>query len=576
MNKEVIIGIDLGTTNSVVSYVKDGRPKIVPIDGEQTMPSCVGLTPDGKLIVGREARNQYTVYPERTVLSIKRKMGLDCTVPIGDQQFRPEEISALILKKLKAAAEAHIGSPIAKAVITVPAYFDEKQRKATRDAGEIAGLNVVNVLNEPTAAALAYNSLSEADDTALVYDLGGGTFDASLVVNQAGVIEVKSSHGDTQLGGDDFDQLLMRRANDAFMQEGAPSALEDSISRSRLKMTMEAAKIELSSEPFVNVEEAFLLDGKSLQVEISREDYQNEIYPLLEKTIGCCAQCLNDAGMKASDLNRILLVGGSSRTPLIYEMLQHRFNATISHEINSDLVVAYGAGLQAASIAGIEKSSILVDITPHNLGVLALDGYGRPTFSTLIPRNSPLPARQAKVFFTVVDNQEAANVEVFQGGHETLDENKRIGELKVTGLSPLPEGNEIVVNFQLNLNGMLELTATERKTGLAKKTLIDTHGKGTQLDIEATSLRLNTLAGTDEVSAAPTGADGSVVEVAEPVAALRKRANLILSDATLDADDRTEINEYLAKLEATNAESNRDEFEQLKSGLEDVLFFLEQ
>ena len=571
---ETIIGIDLGTTNSVVSYIKDGQPTIIPVDGEPTMPSCVGIDPEDKLLVGREARNQYTVYPERTILSIKRKMGMDITVMLGDKTFCPEEISALILKKLKSAAEAHLNTKIKKAVITVPAYFDEPQRKATRIAGEIAELEIVNILNEPTAAALAYGVMSESESTFLVYDLGGGTFDASLVVNESNVVEVKSSHGDTELGGDDFDQLLVRRASEAFENDESVFIKDDPIAKNRLKVAMEAAKIKLSVEPFVTVEEAFLSEGKSLQVEISREDYQSDIYPLLEKTVGCCAQCLNDAAMKASDLDRILLVGGSSRTPLVYELLRQRFNVEVSHEINPDLVVAYGAALQGASIAGEKTSGVLIDITPHNLGMLAIGSFGEPVFSMLIPRNTPLPARQAKVYWTNHDKQKEALIEVFQGAFETLEQNNRIGELQITDLSPVPAGNQIIVDFKLNLNGMLEVTAKEKKTGLEKRTFMDTHVGDTDIDIETTTQRINELSQEEDLSFEEN--DHHQETTSEPVNDLKRRAEKLLKEKTLDDDDKNEITECLAELDAAVLAQKNTDIEQWTSKLEDILFFLEQ
>ena len=572
---DTIIGIDLGTTNSAVSYVNnDGQPVIIPIDGEPTMPSCVGITPEGKLLVGREARNQYTVYPDRTVLSVKRKMGLEAVIKLGDQSFRPEEISALILKKAKSAAEQHLNTKIEKAVITVPAYFGEAQRKATRTAGEIAELDVVNILNEPTAAAFAYGALAEAESALLVYDLGGGTFDASLVVNEAGVVEVKSSHGDTELGGDDFDQLLVRHAAEVFEQQESVSIGEDPIAQNRLKIAMEAAKIKLSSEPFVTVEEAFLSQGKSLRLELSRQKYEDDIHLLLKKTIGCCAQCLNDAGIKASDLGRILLVGGSSRTPLVYELLQQSFNVEVGHEINPDLVVAYGAALQAASIAGLETSGILLDITPHNLGIAAVGGFGGMMFSTLIKRNTPLPAQQAKLYHTHHDEQDAAMIQVYQGAFENLEQNTFLGELMITDLSPVPRGNQIIVDFRLNLNGMLEVTALEKQTGLEKKTLFDTHGSDSAIDLETTTQRINELS-QDETSS-PETTESSQETASDPTGKLKQRAGKLLQKATIDDDDKDEINECLAQLEAAVTAQQDSEIEQWSSKLEDILFFLEE
>jgi len=570
--QEIIIGIDLGTTNSAVAHIHEGQPAIIPVDGELTMPSCVGLSPDGTLLVGREARNQYTVYPERTILSVKRQMGSATPLPIAEQSFRPEEISALILKKLKAAAEAHLKQTVSKAVITVPAYFDEAQRKATRNAGEIAGLEVVNILNEPTAAALAYGSLSDQEGITLVYDLGGGTFDASLVQNEQGVIEVKSSHGDTQLGGDDFDRILIRHGCEVFAAEHDLDLDDDPIAMSRLKIGMEAAKIRLSSEPFTQVEEAFLHEGKSLQTELSRTDYEDEIRALLEKTIGCCAQCLNDASLRAAQLDRILLVGGSSRTPIVFELLKQHFQIEASHQLDPDLVVAYGAALQAASIAGIETTQILLDITPHNLGIAYLTEYDHLEFSPLIARNTPLPASHSKVYFTTHDGQESCEIVIYQGAYETLAQNDRIGEFIVTGLGKFPANSPIVVHFQLNLNGMLEVTATEKRTGLNKKVEIDTDGSDDALDITATSERMRALAGEDpephKEAAEPAAEDNATAE-------LKRRADKLLAREDLDADDRSEIEDCIEKIEAAEASDRTDTLDAQITALEDILFFLE-
>lgn len=569
--QETIIGIDLGTTNSAVAHIHEGLPVIIPIDGELTMPSCVGLSPDGTLLVGREARNQYTVYPERTILSVKRQMGSATPLPLAEQSFRPEEISALILKKLKTAAEAHLKQTVSKAVITVPAYFDEAQRKATRNAGEIASLEVVNILNEPTAAALAYGSLSDQEGITLVYDLGGGTFDASLVQNEQGVIEVKSSHGDTQLGGDDFDRILIRHGCEVFAAEHDLDLDDDPIAMSRLKIGMEAAKIRLSTEPFTQVEEAFLHEGKSLQTELVRTDYEDEIRALLEKTIGCCAQCLNDANLRAAQLDRILLVGGSSRTPIVFDLLKQHFQIEASHQLDPDLVVAYGAALQAASIAGIETAQILLDITPHNLGIASLTEYDRLVFSSLIARNTPLPASHSKVYYTTHDGQEQCEIEIYQGAYETLEQNDRIGEFTVTGLAKFSAPSPIIVHFQLNLNGMLEVTATEKQTGLNKKVEIDTDGSDAALDITATTERMQALAGDEQEPHEESPSENS----ATPAADLKRRADKLLAQEDLDADDRTEIEDCLAKIEAAQASDDTEALAAQTTALEDILFFLE-
>lgn len=574
--KEMIIGIDLGTTNSAVACVRDGQPRILPIDGSPTMPSCVGLSPDGELLVGREALNQFAVYPERTVRSIKRRMGLDYQVTLGDQSFGPEEISALILKKLKAAAEEALGQPVSKAVVTVPAYFDENQRKATRQAGELAGLQVERILNEPTAAALAYGADRRESEKVLVYDLGGGTFDASLVVSENGVIEVKSSHGDTQLGGDDFDQVLVRRAARSFVKEGGSDPLEDPVAHNRLKLRMEAAKIHLSSNPFVQVEEAFFHEGKNLALEVTREEYEEEIRPLLDKTVGCCAQCLHDAAIRGPELDRILLVGGASRTPLVQALIEERLGLEPRHEIDPDLIVAYGAALQGAALAGEPSAGILVDITPYNLGISALSGpFGELGFSTIIRRNTPLPVSRSELFRTATDNQPEVIIMVYQGETENLEGNRMIGEFVVEGLSKAPAGDPILVHFQLNLNGMLEVTATEKRTGLSKTVELDTGTRHGIVDLTASKERLGALAGDEDASVEGAVVDNMPPSDAGEAETLRERADHLLELDSIDADDRAELLELRKKSNAALEAGDREALAALNNALEDLLFYLE-
>jgi len=570
---ETIIGIDLGTTNSAVAYVNNGHPEIINVDGKPTLPSCVGVAPDGKILVGQEAMRQYTVYPERTVRSIKRSMGLDIPVVLGDQSFSPEEISAFILKKLKSTAETALGRSITKAVITVPAYFNEGQRAATRNAGEMAGLEVVRILNEPTAAALAYGSNRQQTECVLVYDLGGGTFDASLVISQDSVIEVRSSHGDTQLGGDDFDEILVRKAATHFVDQGGKDPIQNPPAHNRLKLLMEQAKIRLSDHPFASIEEAFFHDNRNLQFEIERPDYEQDIRVLLDKTIGCCAQCLHDANITASALDHILLVGGSSRTPLVHELIEKRFGLTPRYEIDPDLIVAYGAALQAAAIAGIEGTAILVDITPYNLGIKALEGtYFQPFFSTIIPRNSPLPVSKSQSYMTTFDGQPKVQIEVWQGAHNTLEENQCIGEFIVDGLDKnAPEASKIIVHFQLNLNGMLEVTATEKASGLSKSVQIDT-SKSNVIDIEGSRNRVNTM--SDDVDDNNVSTSPLAPEI-QNTNTLIEKANKLLDSINPDPEDRTEIEEIISKMRESIQTEDLDKLNELNDQLSDILFYLE-
>ncbi|MBI1831940.1 MAG: Hsp70 family protein, partial [Planctomycetes bacterium] len=374
---EPIIGIDLGTTNSEVAIIRDGKPHVFEEDGDPILPSFVGLAEDGKLLVGKAARNQWIVAPERTVKSIKRKMGQDVKVKLGDQEYRPQEISAMILRTLKDRASAQLGMSVTKAVITVPAYFNDDQRNATREAGELAGLEVVRILNEPTAASLTYDPKSADLQRILVYDLGGGTFDVSIVQAQSGVIEVLSSHGDTQLGGDDFDELLFKHVVLKFQTEHGVDLSSNVISRARVLRAVEAAKRHLSFHPFVRLEEEFLAekDGQALhlQMEISRAEYEGLIQPLLQRTMNCVQRALEDARLAPAAIDKVVLVGGSTRTPLVSALLEECLGQPAHQEVNPDLCVAMGASVQAALIAGDDVGAVLVDITPHSLGIRCLD-----------------------------------------------------------------------------------------------------------------------------------------------------------------------------------------------------------
>jgi molecular chaperone DnaK len=478
---EPILGIDLGTTNSEVAVIRDGKPHVFEEDGDPILPSFVGLAEDGKLLVGKAARNQWVVAPERTVKSIKRKMGQDVKVQLGDQQYRPQEISAMILRALKDRASAQLGVPVKKAVITVPAYFNDDQRSATREAGELAGLEVVRILNEPTAASLTYDPKNTELHRILVYDLGGGTFDVSIVQAQEGVIEVLSSHGDTQLGGDDFDELLFKHVVLKFQAQHSIDLATNVVSRARVLRAVEAAKRQLSFHPFVRLEEEFIAekDGQALhlQMELTREEYEELILPLLQRTMDCVQRALEDAKVTPPQLDKVVLVGGSTRTPMVSRLLEQRLGQPAHQEVNPDLCVAMGAGIQAALIAGEDVGAVLVDITPHSLGIRCLDymhGIDFPfRFAPIIRRNTPLPAMRSEGFSTVADNQKEVEIEVYQGENDDVRFNHRIGNFRITGLAAVPAGNQLVVQCDLNLDGMLKVSAKEKATGLSKQVTIE-------------------------------------------------------------------------------------------------------
>ncbi|MFT5188716.1 MAG: molecular chaperone DnaK [Verrucomicrobiales bacterium] len=575
---EPIIGIDLGTTNSAVAVVQDGLPIIIPVDGQPTMPSCVGLDANGTLVVGQPALNQLVASPESTVISVKRKMGTDIAIKLGEKSFSPEEISAFILGRLKEAAEEYLGQPVTKAVITVPAYFDEGQRKATADAAKLANLEAVRIINEPTAAALAYDAESAKNQTMLVYDLGGGTFDVSVVVVENGVVEVKASHGDTQLGGDDFDDALVAHVSDIFREAHGLTFEDDLKAQRRLKVALERAKCTLSVEPFVKVQEDFLKDEKHLTTEISREDYEEMIGDYLQKTLTCMHKAMEDAKVVPTQLDKILLVGGSSRTPAVSELIENLLGVSPSFEVNPDLIVAMGAAVQAGTLAGVKSQSILVDITPHTFSTGSLEtsmGFPNEICVPLIKRNTPLPCRKAEVFYTMVDNQKEVLVTAFQGEGGTPEENTLVGDFMVQGLSRVPAGNPLVLEFELDLNGMLAVTATEKGTGLTKQVVMDTNSNVRTFDLEKARENIAELADSGEkvvpMLEVINDSNGPAITEAKQ---LRKRAEALIT-AGVDEDDKVEILGLVNQTTAAVKAGDGATISRLNQSLSDVLFYLE-
>jgi molecular chaperone DnaK len=481
---DIIIGIDLGTTNSEVAIVEDGRARVIFVDGDPILPSVVGLGDDGKLLVGKPARNQYVFAPERTVKSVKRKMGLDVKVALGDQQFRPQEISAIILRRLKEAAEKDLGKPVSKAVITVPAYFNDTQRQATREAGQLAGLEVVRILNEPTAAALTYNPDPTGSEKFLVYDLGGGTFDVSIVSAEGGVFEVLSSHGDTQLGGDDFDELLLNKIADEFNSLYGLDLRANPTGRARLLRAVENAKKHLSDFAFAKIEEEFVAekDGVPLHLsqEIGRSEFEELIAPLISRTMECVQKALDDARLTAAEIKQVVLVGGSTRTPMIGRQLEERLGQPAHREVHPDLCVAMGAAIQAAIVAGKNVGAVLVDITPHSMGIKSLEvpqsfsfHMNEFKFAPIVSRNTPLPASRSEMFCTVSENQPTVEIDVYQGESGDVRRNHRVGRFLVEGLARVPAGNQLVVQMDLTLDGTLKVSAREKATGMVKQITIE-------------------------------------------------------------------------------------------------------
>jgi len=587
---DLVVGIDLGTTNSAIAAVLNHQVEVIPVGGQRTMPSAVGLDPSGQLIIGQPARNQAVASPESTVLSVKRLMGTDETVTLGDRTFRPEEISALILGELKRAAETHLGRAVTHAVITVPAFFNERQRQATQDAGRLAGLEVLRIINEPTAAALAYGAdrtdASEAE-LLLVYDLGGGTFDVSLVAVDNGIVEVRASHGDTHLGGDDFDEELVKLASTSLGETDPDGRNLPALLHRRLKVVMEQTKIQLSTQPFARVREEFVTEKQHLDLEIDRAEYEEVIAPLLEKTLHAVQRALSDAEMQISQLQKVILVGGATRTPAVHALLREQLGQEPHHEVDPDLIVAMGAAIQGAALAGQPAPAILVDITAHTYSTEALVGFNQLECVPIIRRGTALPAKRTEAFSTVHDGQKEVDFRVFQGESPRPDDNLLIGQFMVEGLSDVPAGNLVLATYEIDLNGLLTVTSTEKATGLAKSIKIDT-GEKDRLDLDAAREKLagwlessdraleDEETGDDTPLSLPEG--GTSASHREQLATaknLRQRAKTLL-EGDLPDEDAEAVRAALEKLTEAVGDTDPSLIEQANDALSDLLFYLEE
>jgi molecular chaperone DnaK (HSP70) len=582
---EPIVGIDLGTTNSEVAFIINGNADVLKLNDNGIVPSCVGLDKDGKIVVGAEARNQSAIAPDRTVLSVKRLMGTDEKLQMGDASYLPQEISAFILKSLKERAEKVLEQRISKAVITVPAYFTDAQRHATREAGKIAGLDVVRIINEPTAAALAYESTRSETQRILIYDLGGGTFDVSIVKIEDGVVEVLSSTGDNHLGGDDFDQSLADLLLEHIENELKLSVKDNPVTLARLKRAAENAKIALSSSPYAKIEEDHigkkLLKDVHLSYELSREDFEELIEDDLERTMESVNKALKDAELLPSAVDKIILVGGSTRIPRISEMLEQKFGKLPHSEIDPDLCVALGAAIQAGREMGMDSTSILLDITPYTFGTSAigeLDGIPCMTrFVSLIRRNTKLPTSKSEAFYTVYDNQDMVEIKVYQGEKPNALDNIQIGKYKFK-LSPrMPEGSIIVLNFDLDLNGILKIEAVEKATGRKINAVIENaFAKFTDQEMSDSRKRIEDMWGEridDDVdSEDDIEADAGDEDMPPDLAELIRKAETQL-DAAAD-EDRDEMINLMEDIRDAVKEGNLDEARELSKELEDILFYL--
>ena len=595
---DTIIGIDLGTTNSEVAVVRDGLPVVLTDDdGDPILPSVVGLDAEGRLLVGKPARNQFVLAPERTVRSIKRRMGEEVTVTLGEKRYSPQEISAIILRTLKQRAERALGHPVTKAVITVPAFFNEGQRDATREAGELAGLEVVRIINEPTAAVLTYDPNPPERERLLVYDLGGGTFDVSIAQVEAGVVEILASHGDTKLGGDDFDQLLLDMVCGRFQAKHGIDLRESAAARSRALRAVEDAKKRLSTEAVAAIEEEFIAEAKGvplhLRLEIDRDEYEDLIEPLLNRTLECLDKAMTDAALLANQIDKVVLVGGATRTPMVHRLLLERLGRPVHAEIEPDLAVAMGAAVQGALIAGVDVGPVLVDITPHTLGIEALgDLHGMRSvykFAPIIERNTPLPASRTEIFSTVARGQKAAEIRVFQGEDDDTRQNTLVGDFVIDGLAKVDPGNQIVVRLDLDLNGILKVTATERATGLARHVTIANAMERFRARHRTDAVdRLEEVFRTAEGEAAalpaPTsasdpsdaegGLDADLREATEAALALVEKGERVMAGA--NPEDASELSAMLADLKSAVDRRSEAEIRGVMAEVEDLVFYLEE
>ncbi|MCX8131003.1 MAG: molecular chaperone DnaK [Clostridia bacterium] len=566
-----VIGIDLGTTNSCVAVMEGGEPVVIPnAEGNRTTPSVVAFSKTGERLVGQVAKRQAITNPERTVISIKRDMGTDRKVKIDDKQFTPQEISAMILQKLKADAEAYLGETVTQAVITVPAYFSDSQRQATKDAGKIAGLEVLRIVNEPTAAALAYGLDKETDQKIMVYDLGGGTFDVSILEIGDGVFEVLATNGNNRLGGDDFDERVMEYLVDTFKKENGIDLKNDKMAMQRLKEAAEKAKIELSGVTTTNVNLPFITADatgpKHLDVTLTKAKFDELTADLVEKTMGPTRQAMQDAGLTPEKIDKILLVGGSTRIPAVQEAVKKYLGKEPFKGINPDECVAIGAAIQAGVLTGEVKDLLLLDVTPLSLGIETLGGV----FTKLIERNTTIPSKKSQIFSTAADGQTSVEIHVLQGEREMAAYNKTLGRFQLTGIPPAPRGvPQIEVTFDIDANGIAHVSAKDLGTGNEQKVTITASTNLSDSEIDKAVKEAEKFAADDkkrkEEIEIRNNADSMVYQSEKTIKDLGDK---------LGADDKTkiesEVNNVKEALKGTDTEVIKKATEALTQAFYDI------
>ena len=560
-----IIGIDLGTTNSCVAVMEGGDPTVIHnIEGNRTTPSIVAFTKEGERLVGETAKRQAVTNPDRTISSIKREMGTDYKISIDGKDYTPEEISAMILQKLKADAESYLGETVEDAVITVPAYFTDAQRQATKDAGRIAGLNVKRIINEPTAAALAYGmDKEEGQHKIMVYDLGGGTFDVSILEVGDGVFEVMATRGNNRLGGDDFDNKLVDYIADEFQKENGVDLKSDKMSLQRLKEAAEKAKKELSSTMTTNINLPFITATQNgplhLNMDITRAKFNELTSDLVEKTIAPVKDCIKDAGIEVSDLDKILLVGGSTRIPAVQDEVKKLTGRDPQKDINPDECVAIGAAIQGGVLTGEVKDLLLLDVTPLSLGLETLGGVT----TKLIERNTTIPAKKSQVFTTASDSQTSVDIHVLQGEREFAKDNTTLGRFQLTGIAPAPRGiPQIEVTFDIDANGIVNVSAKDMATGKQQSITITASNKMSEDEIKAKVKEAEKYAAEDEKAKqnieTKNNADQMVYQTEKSIKDLGDK---------LSAEDKKSLEE---KKDALKKASEGTDYEDMKQKTEDL------